>query len=149
MIKQLLVTATFFAASAPAFAETPWLTKSQDSGYVMPADWASFSCSIFSDRVEIVRYVGQAGISTKEVRAISLSGDIEGEIRLAASEALTDSGTMCDAPGTRIVAHLPTNSEEGGLLLFGESTCSQDGERRGEHSTPLVNLTNGLCGSLR
>lgn len=148
MIKHLLVVAaTLFAM--PALADSPWLVKSQDSGYVMPADWAAFQCSVYSDRVEIVRAVGQSGLSVKEVRAIALSGDIENEIRLAAAEELVDAGTLCDAPGTRITAHLPTDANQGGLLLFGQSTCSQDGERRGEHSTPLVNLTNGLCGSLR
>lgn len=148
MIKQLLVAAAILSAT-PALAESPWLVKSQDAGYVMPADWASFTCSIYSDRVELVRYVGQSGLSVKEVRAITLAGDIEAEIRLAAAEELSGDGTLCDAPGTRITAHLPTDGDEGGLLLYGQSTCSQDGVRRGEHSTPLVNLVNGLCGSLR
>jgi hypothetical protein len=145
MIKQLLAAAALFAT--PALADSPWLVKSQDSGYVMPADWATFTCRIYSDRVEIVRYVG-AGISTKEVHAITLTGDIESEIRLAAAESLTDSGTLCDLPGTSITAHLPTDGDQDGLLLYGQSTCFQDGERRGEHSTPLINLTNGLCDSL-
>lgn len=147
MIKQLLAISTLFAT--PALAANPWLVKSQDAGYVMPADWQTFTCSIYSDRVEIVRSVGQSGITTKEVRAITLQGDIENEIRLAAAETLTDNGTLCDAPGTRISAYLPTDGDGGGLLLYGQSTCSQDGERQGEHSTPLINLANGLCGSLR
>lgn len=147
MFKQLLVVATL--VTTPALAESPWLVKAQDSGYVMPADLATFFCSIFSDRIEIERQVGQAGISTKEVRAITLTGEIETEIRLAAAESLTDEGTLCDAPGTRITANISTDDGQNALLLYGQSTCSQDGERKGEHSTPLINLTNGLCGSLR
>jgi hypothetical protein len=144
MIKQLALVASFLAA--PAQAETAWLVKSQDAGYVMQRHWQTFVCSVFSDRVEIVRAFGPSGLSTKEVRPVELSGDVAQEIRLAAGEALTDSGTLCDAPGTRITAHLPG---EDGLLLYGRSTCSQDGEREGEHSTPLIALANGLCGEMR
>lgn len=145
MIKQLALIAAVFAT--PALAETPWLVKSQNSGYVRQQDAQSVTCSIYSNRVEVVRYVG-SGLSVKEVRPVALTGDFATEIRLAASETLSDEGTLCDAPGTRITAHLPTDTNNDGLLLFAVSSCYRDGRREGEHSSPLINLTNGLCGSL-
>lgn len=146
MIKQILAVAALL--STPALAETPWLVKSQNAGFVMPAFWQTFTCSIYADRVEIQRSFGQSGLNSLESRPVTLAGDVAAAIRGAALESLTDDGTLCDAPGTRITAYLPTDSDSQGLLLLGRSTCSQDGERKGEHSTPLIALANALCGSM-
>lgn len=76
-----------------------------------------------------------------------MQGDIETLINAAVSEPLESSGAMCDAAGTKITAVVP-NAEEP-LLPFGVSTCSQDGIRKGNNSSILMNIANGLCGDMR
>lgn len=137
--------ATLLATSAFAADAVPLLKKSQNSGFTPPEFHQSLECSVFADKVVIVRSFGGTVTATEE-RAVVLAGEVEKLIAAAASEAFVAEATICDAPGTSVSAIVKEGEE---LLLHGVSTCSKDGTRNGKNSMILLNIANSLCGDMR
>ncbi len=144
MFNKLIVLVGFNLTSL-ALAESPLLVKAQNAGFTRPEYQQSFECQIFADRVVIQRSFGES-VNTSETRKIELNGDVAQLIRKSSQENFESAPTLCDAPAVRVIA----SNESAGVefLLYGHSTCSQDGARNGEASTVLKNLVNALCGEM-
>ncbi|MFM8314710.1 MAG: hypothetical protein ACKOA8_10525 [Deltaproteobacteria bacterium] len=131
------------AVSVVFGAETPIVTKSTGSGFVMPSYQRFEMCKVFPNRVEITRRYGFTQTEQAilvEARTIPLQAHFNKLLSAVASEEIKlGNPAPCDIPTTTIEA-------SGGLKLFFTGACgSKREERQGPASKMLMEIVGLYC----
>lgn len=140
-----LIAIVFAVSSVSAFADQVIVTKSNHTGFTAPQYARNETCTVYTDRVVVTKYLGRDanGVKLEETTPIELSGNIEGLLAAAADEKVEqkDNG-LCDGPSTLIAA----GNVEHAAVLFATGGCGNKGsERVGPASRILVELVDRYC----
>lgn len=126
-----------------ATAATPLLVHQEASGFTPPEWRFSTTCEIYLDRVEQKTTLVESGVTVSRSFPVTISANISDVIAAAKKETFESGSTICDGGYIATSAYLPGSPDP--IVLFAESTCSDDGERQGAASFHLKKIVASFC----
>jgi len=145
-IKSLIVFVVGFFAHLAVAQDLALVTKTNNTGFVMPEYARTEICEVFRNKVVITKKFGifsENSFTSKEVRRINLSPSIKNTLQVAATEPLLESGNfLCDAPSTSIASNVAGEK----IILFSSGGCGSPRlERQGGAAQMLKDLVAAYC----
>lgn len=105
----------------------------------------TFSCKIYSDRVEIVRSLGYENIVFSQTQAINVAGNIFETLNDAKREQYKIDQTICQSGKMSIVAYSGAGPDAA-FKLAEKINCDHAGQREGFNSKVLLRFVTRVCG---
>lgn len=134
-----LFSTSLFASQLPY--KGPLMSKSESPGFTPEAHAKFKVCNIYTDRIELEKGVGS--ISVKEVKPISLSGDVYGLIEKASKAKQSTSHGPTDGPGASYSVAVTEGTLTKLKALFQKGIINKTTE--GQSALHLKNLMDYLC----
>jgi hypothetical protein len=144
---ELFFVAVFSLSSSIAFSQTPIVKKVNMTGFSLPEEVFTETCTLYDDHVLITRSYGE-NMAITERRELRLTGSMIDLLTKVKNEnMLIEENNVCDGPHTEITAYLPSqDGAASSMTLFKTGGCSAPQETRdGSYSLQLRRMVASYC----